>query len=299
MIFIRRCTIVKINLSIILVNYHSGEFLVRCLNSLESAKEKLNLDIWIVDNNSVDESLKKAKKRFPKYHYIENKANLGFGAANNQALKQIKNELILLLNPDTEVEKDTLPFMVDFMQKHSEVGAASCKALKSDGTLDWAYHRGFPTPLASLLYFLGWDKLYHLSDRNMDKIHEVDAISGSFFLTRKSVLDMVGLFDEDYWLYAEDLDLSYRIKKAGFKIVYVPEVKVIHFKGISSGIKKHSQDLTIATSESKLKAFNSFYETMKIFYKKNLADHYPFFINWLVYGAINLKWVLAKRNLHV
>ena len=272
---------------------------MRCLESLKLAEDKLELDIWVVDNDSEDLSLKKAKNKFSKIHYIENKENLGFGAANNQVLKQVKSEYILLLNPDTEVEKDTLPVMLDFMQNYPEVGAATCKALKSIGSLDWAYHRGFPTPWASLLYFLGNDRLYHLTGRNMDQIHEVDAISGSFFFTKKSVLDKVGLFDEDYWLYAEDIDLSYRIKKAGFKIMYVPQVKVTHFKGVSSGIKAHSQQITTATDESRIKAFNSFYKTMIIFYRKNLARNYPFFINWLVYGGINLRWMLAKRKLKV
>lgn len=290
----------KPRLSVILVNYNAGDFLIECLRSVYLSKDELDLDIWVVDNASEDESLIKAKEEFPQARYIGNKENLGFGTANNQALRQIENEYILILNPDTEVEKNTLPFMVDFMEKHPDVGAATCKALKSDGELDLAYHRGFPTPWASFLYyFFKDDRLYHLKDRDMNTLHEVDAISGSFFLTRKSVLDKVGLFDEDYWMYAEDLDLCFRIKKTGFKIMYVPDVEVVHFKGISSGLKKHSQEITTATKDSKLRAFNAFYETMKIFYRKNLARSYPFFINWSVYLAINLKWVLAKRKLSV
>lgn len=289
----------KPKLAIILVNYNAGNFLTDCLKSFQSAKEKLDLDVWVVDNASEDDSLEKCKKLFPKLHYIENKENLGFGAANNQAIRKIKTKFILLLNPDTKVEKGTLEFMVDFMQKNPRVGAATCKALKSDGTLDLAYHRGFPTPWASLLYFLGDDRLYHLTDRDINKAHEVDAISGSFFLVRKSILDKVGLFDEDYWLYAEDLDLCFRIRKVDAKIMYVPKVSVIHFKGISSGIKEHSQEFSTATKLSKIRAFNSFYETMKIFYRKNLAQNYPFFINWLIFLAIDLKWFLAKRKMQV
>lgn len=289
----------KINLSIVLVNYNSGNFLADCLNSVQAAKDQLDLDIWIVDNNSSDHSLDQAKKLFPNIHYIKNKANLGFGTANNIALKKINNELILMLNPDTKVEKETLPVMVDFMEQNIGVGAATCEALKNDGKIDWAHHRGFPTPWASLLYFMGDDKLYHLTDRNMQETHEVDAISGSFFLTRKSVLDKVGLFDEDYWMYGEDLDLSYRIKKAGYKIMYIPKVKVIHFKGVSSGLKQHSQEITTATITSKIRAFNAFYEAMKIFYRKNLAPDHLFLINWVVYLGINLRWILAKRKLKV
>jgi len=286
-------------LAVVLVNYNSGDFLISCIKSLQISTLNLDLDIWVVDNASFDGSLERCKKVFPSFHYIVNKDNLGFGKANNQALAKIKTEFILLLNPDTKVGKDTLPFMVDFMRKNPMVGAATCKGLKSDGTLDLAYHRGFPTPWASLIYFLGNNKFYHLTNRDMSKAHEVDAISGSFFMTRKSILNKIGFFDEDFWLYGEDLDLCWRIKKACFKIMYIPDVEVLHFKGISSGIKDHSQEISTATKASKLRAFNSFYETMKIFYKKNLADKYPFFINWLVYLAIDLKWFLAKRRMQV
>ena len=290
----------KTELSIVLVNYNAGDFLVRCLRSVFLAKDYLDLDVWVVDNASEDESLVNAIKEFPQVHFIKNEENIGFGAANNQALRQIKTEFILTLNPDTEVKKDTLSFMVSYMKDHPEVGAATCKAIKSDGELDWAYHRGFPTPWASFLYFfLKNGRLYHLDKCDMAKPHEVDAISGSFFFTRKSVLDKIGLFDEDYWLYAEDLDLSFRVKKAGFKIMYVPGVEVIHFKGVSSGLKKHSQEISTATRISKVRAFDAFYETMMIFYRKHLASQYPFFINWMVYLAINIKWGLARRKLSV
>lgn len=286
-------------LSIVLVNYNDGNFLVDCLNSLDKIAGKIDFDIWVVDNNSQDDSIKLVKTQYSKINYILNPDNKGFSAANNQALRKINNEFILLLNPDTEVPPNTLPFMLEFMESHPDAGAASCKGLKSDGKMDWGYHRGFPTPWASFLYFLGNDSLYHLTSRDMEKTHEVDAISGSFFMTRKSVLDKVGFFDEDYWLYGEDLDLCFRIKKAGYKIYFVPDVTVTHHKGVSSGIKKHSQQFSTATNESKIRAFNSFYETMKIFYHKNLASDYPFFINWLIDISINLKWFLAKRKLQV
>ena len=284
-------------LSIVILNYNSGNFLTECLRSLEKG---VNLDIWIVDNGSTDESISLARKNFPGIHYILGKENLGFSKGNNLALRKIRNEYILMLNPDTEVFPDTLNYMTAFMQNNQDVGAATCKVELSNGKLDPASHRGFPTPLASFLYyFLKNDSLYHLSSRDMRKDHEVDAISGSFFLTRKSVLDKVGLFDEDYFMYAEDLDLCFRIKKAGYKIMYIPAVKIIHHKGVASGLKSHSQKITTATYDSRLKAFNAFYETMKIFYKKNLEKSYPFFINWLVYLAIDLKWFLAKGKLQV
>lgn len=289
-------------LSIVIVNYNAGDLLLKCLTSLSVLQDNvdLDLDIWVVDNASWDNSLKQAKEWFPKLNFIENKENLGFGKANNIALKKIKTEYILLLNPDSEVPSGTLNYMLKFIKENPEVGAATCKVEKEDGSLDLASHRGFPTPWASFLYFvLGDNSLYHLTNRDMEKPHEVDAIAGAFFLTRKEVLDKVGLFDEDYWLYAEDLDLCYRIKKAGFKVMYIPEVKIIHHKGVTSGIKKHSQSISSATETSKKRALDSFYETMKIFYKKHLAKNYPFFINRLVYSGINFKWFLAKRKMTV
>lgn len=290
----------KQSLSIVIVNFNSGNFLVECLDSLDNVKDEANLDIWVVDNASADNSIKKASKKYPRINYLLNNENLGFGKANNLALRQIKNEYILILNPDCQVMPGTLKFMLDFIQKNLEVGAATCRVEKADGGLDFASHRGWPTPEAAFkYYFLGDESLYHLTNRPMKEIHEIDALSGAFLLTRKSVLDKVGLFDEDYWLYAEDLDLCFRIKQAGFKIIYVPEVKVLHIKGVTSGLKKHSQDISTATKQSRLQAFNSFYETMKIFYRKHLAKNYPFFINWLVYLGINLKWALAKRNFTV
>lgn len=290
----------KDKLSIVIVNYNSGDFLLNCLKSIKENKQGLEFDIWVVDSNSSDESIEKTKKGFPEIHYIYNKENIGFTKANNQALKEIKNDYILILNPDTKILPGTLNYMVKFMKENIDVGAATCRVELANGRLDWGSHRGFPTPLASFFYyFLGNDKYYHLSNLDMTKLHEVNAITGAFFLTRKSVLDKVGLFDEDYFMYGEDLDLCFRIKKAGYKIMFVPKVKIIHYKGVSSGIKEHSQEITKATIESKNKAFNSFYETMKIFYRKNLAQKYPFFINWLVYLGINIKWSLAKRNLHV
>lgn len=287
-------------LSVVILNYNTGDFLVGCLRSLDKVKAEADLDIWVVDNLSGDDSFEDARKEFPNIHYIKNEKNLGFSGGNNTALRKVQSEYVLILNPDTEVLPGTLEHLLAYMENHPEAGACSPRVELSDGKLDWASHRGFPTPWASLLYyFFQNDRLYHLSGRDFSKPHEVDSLTGAFILTRKSVLDKVGLFDESYFMYAEDLDLCYRIKKAGYKIMYLPQVKIIHYKGVSSGLKKHSQEITTASGESKIRAFNAFYETMKIFYQKNLSESYPFFVNWLVYGGINLKWTLAKRKLHV
>lgn len=289
----------KKSLTIITVNYNAGEVLLEELDSIREVKDEASLTVWVVDNASSDDSLTLAKRKYPEVNFIENRENIGFGRANNQAIERVKSEYVLFLNPDARLEKGVLSSMLDYMESDLSVGAATCEIVFENRKVDLTAHRGFPTPWASLLYMLGNDSLYHLSGRVMDEPHEVDAISGAFFLTRKSVLEDVGMFDEDYFMYAEDIDLCYRIKQSGKKIMYLPKIKIIHKKGVSSGIKKHSSDLTQATIESKTRAFNAFYETMKIFYKKHYAQKYPFFINWLVYLGINLRWWLAKRKMTV
>lgn len=287
-------------LSVTIVNFNAGDYLITCLKSLEDAKKEVNLEIFVIDNASEDDSIEQAKKKFPDVKYILNDKNLGFAKAQNIGLKKITSEYVLILNPDTQVMPGTLKYLIDYIDQNLNVGAVSCKLEKEDGSIDWASHRGFPTPWASFLYyFLGNDKLYHLTKKDMTKTHEVDVIVGAFFLTRKKILEKTGLFDEKYFMYAEDIDLCMRIKNAGYKIMYVPEVSVKHFKGVSSGIKKHSQEVTSAVSDTKKRAFNAFYESMLMFYQDHYAKKYPFFINWLVYFAIHLKWWLAKRKLTV
>lgn len=287
-------------LTISIVNYNAGDYLLSCLNSLEKVSDEADFDVFIIDNASSDGSIEEAKKKSPKFSYILNSENLGFGKAQNTVLKNAKTPYVLTLNPDCEVPSGTLSYMLDFMDKNPDVGVSSPRIEKANGSLDIASHRGFPTPWASFLYFfLKNDRLYHLTNRDMSKTHEVDSVVGAFMLMRKSVLEIVGYFDEDYFLYGEDIDLCYRIKQLGFKVMYVPQVKVLHVKGVSSGIKKHSQANSSAGESTKNLALNYFYSTMKLFYKKHYAKRYPFFFNWLVYAGINLKWYIAKRKLTV
>lgn len=289
-----------VKLSVSIVNYNGGDYLTRCLESIEKVKDEADLKVYILDNASTDDSFEEAKKKFKDAVFIKSNENLGFSKGQNIILRKIETEYILILNPDCEILDGTINYMLKFMENNKDVGAASCLVEKEDGSIDWASHRGFPTPMASFkYYFLKDDSLYHLRDKNMTKTHEVDAIVGAFFLTRKSVLEEVGLFDEKFFMYGEDIDLCFRMKQKGYKVMYIPEVKILHHKGVSSGLKKHTQHVTTASSESRLKAFNSFYGAMKIFYKKHYEKKYPFFINWLIYTGINLKWWLAKRKMVV
>ena len=287
-------------LTVSIVNFNSGNYIINCLDSLEKIKDEVDLEIYVADNASTDDSLKKIKLKFPNCHFISNDKNLGFGKAHNLVLKQAKTEYILVLNPDTEIKKGVLTYIINFLEENPDVGVASSKVLLDNGQLDWASHRGFPTPMAAFLYYvLGNDSLYHLTKNDLNKTHEVDAISGAFFLTRKPVLDKVGYFDEDFFMYGEDLDLCFRIKEAGFKVMYIPEVTIIHHKGVSSGLKDHSQKITTADLETKKRSVNAFYKAMQIFYKKHYSKKNLFFINWLVNFGIYIKWWLAKRKLTV
>lgn len=291
-------------LTVSIVNYNAGEYLLKCLESLAKLENEADLKVYVIDNLSTDNSITKAQTKAAswriKVHYILNQENVGFGRANNQVLRNLKTEYVLILNPDTEIGSGVIKTMLNFMEDNPSAGASTCEIVLPDGQVDLTAHRGFPTPKAAFLYFvLKNDSLYHLSKLDLRNIHEVDAISGSFMLIRKSVLDQVGVFDEDYFMYAEDIDLCFRIKQAGYKIMYVPAVTIIHHKGVSSGLKKHSQNITTAGLETRKRSLDAFYETMIIFYKKHLAKSYPVIINWLVYTGVNLKWWLAKRKLLV
>lgn len=286
-------------LTITIVNYNAGSYLLRCLESIKKLTDEAQISIIVVDNASSDDSINKARKVNLSIKFILNQDNIGFGKAQNIALKQCITEYVLILNPDTVLEKGTISKMLQFMVANSDVGAATCKILLGNGEVDLTAHRGFPTPLASFLYFLGNDSLYHLSKKDLESVHEVDAISGAFFLTRKSILEQVNYFDEDYFMYAEDIDLCFKIKALGYKVIYNPVVKVFHYKGVSSGLKKHSQDISTANLSTKIRSLDAFYDAMGIFYKKHYEKNYPFFINSLIYFAIGFKWWLAKRKLTV
>ncbi|MBI4039589.1 glycosyltransferase family 2 protein [Candidatus Daviesbacteria bacterium] len=285
-------------LAVVIVNYKAGDILQDCLEALVRPQTNLDMEIWVVDNASGDGSPAMIKKKFAQVKLIENSSNLGYAKANNIALKQIDAEYVLLLNPDCVVDENTIFFMLGFMDKYPKVGASTCLVVLADGQIDWACHRGFPSPWAALTYFFGLERQfprakllsqYHQTYKNLNEIHEIDSPSGAFFLIRKQVIDQVGFLDEDYFMYGEDIDWSFRVKQAGWRIMYIPEVKATHYKGISSGIKQHSQEQSTADDETKVRSTKAFYEAMKIFYRKHYHSRYFFLVNWLVYLAIDYK----------
>lgn len=272
-----------IELSVVIVSYNTRELLRQCLRSLG---KKPNWEIIVVDNGSADGSREEAKK----YKAIFNAQNLGFAKANNQGIKIAKGKYILLLNSDTEASPDAVAAMVQFMDEHNDAGAATCKVILPDGTPDPACHRGFPTPWAAFTYFAGLEKLfpkselfgqYHQGYKDRNTVHEIDSPSGAFFLVRRKVIDDVGMLDEHYFMYAEDLDWAYRIKVAGWKIYYNPAVSILHKKK-QSGRAHEDESRRVQTEKY-------FYQTMKLFYEKHYAKRYGWFMTQLVLLGIKLR----------
>ena len=292
----------KIDLSIIIVNYNTKDFLKKCLESLYSsiAGSSLLVEIIIVDNGSTDGSLQlinSLKEKELNLKIIDNKSNLGFAKANNLAIKKSSGRYVLFLNPDTIVQKETLKIMIEFMDKNPKVGASTCRVELTDGRLDQACHRGFPTVWNSFCYFSGLEKVfpkskifagYSLTYLPLDKTHEIDAGCGAFLIVRQPVGETIGWFDEDYFWYGEDLDFCYRLKQKGWQVMFVPTTKIIHWKGAASGILKHSQKVSSASKETKIKAAKASVKVMRIFFQKHYQDKYPKIVYWLVMLGIKL-----------
>ena len=254
-------------LSVIIVNYNVKHFLEQCLHSVYNAAKGIETEIFVVDNNSVDGSAQLIREKFPELYFIENKENVGFSRANNQAIRLAKGEYILLLNPDTVVEEDTFLKVTGFMDKHSEAGGLGVKMIDGKGTFLPESKRGLPTPWVAFYKMFGLSTLfpnsrkfgkYHLSNLNKNEIHEVEILAGAFMLLRKETLDKVGLLDEAFFMYGEDIDLSYRIILGGYKNYYFPETTIIHYKGES-------------TKKGSLNYVKVFYNAMIIFARKHFS----------------------------
>ena len=275
------------DISIIIINYNVKEFLQNLLNSISKASLNISSEIIIVDNASDDGSVEWIKEKFPSAQLISNKKNLGFGKANNQALKIAKGKYNLLINPDTIVREDTFDNLIRFFEENLEVGLAGCKILNPDGSLQLACRRSFPGPWTSFCKVTGLSNLfpnsklfasYNLTYLSEDKTYEVDAISGSFMMMRKEVYDKVSGFDEEFFMYGEDLDLCYRIQKSGYKVFYVHTTQIIHYKGES-------------TKRSSLDETKMFYEAMHLFVKKHLSS--SLLVEVILRSAIGVRKVFT------
>jgi GT2 family glycosyltransferase/lipopolysaccharide/colanic/teichoic acid biosynthesis glycosyltransferase len=239
-----------------------------CISSIyKSAAGKFSLEVFLVDNNSIDGSTEHIRAKYPDVVVIENEQNIGFSKANNIALRIAKGEYTLILNPDTLLEENTFEKMYQFCKEHPDAGAVTSKLILANGKLDSACRRSFPKPGVAIPRILGLSKLfprsklfsrYNLTYLDENETYEVDAICGAFMFIPSHVFEKTGFFDEDYFMYGEDLDLCFQIRKMGYKIFYYPEVTTIHFKGES-------------TRKTHLSYVNNFYGAMSIFVKKNLS----------------------------
>ncbi len=259
-------------LSIIIVNYNVRDFLHHALVSLQKAMKGIRGEIIVVDNASDDGSIEMIKHRFPKVRLIASDSNLGFAKANNVGLKQARGKYILLINPDTLVQEDTLQVMIRFFEENPDVGLAGCKIMNPDGTFQLACRRSFPAPWAAFTKMTGLSSLfpgsrlfgrYNLTYLSPDETYEIDAVSGSFMLVRREAYEQVGGLDEDFFMYGEDLDWCYRIQRAGWKNYYVHLTQIIHYKGES-------------TKRSNLNEIRMFYQAMHLFVQKHLSSSLVF-----------------------
>ena len=276
-----------IDLSIIIVNYNVKQFLLNLVESIYKAVKSISFEIIVVDNASEDGSIETLQKKYPEVHLIANKINLGFGSANNQAMQIAKGRYLLLLNPDTIVNEDTFSKMISFFENNNEVGIAGCKVLNPDGTLQLACRRSFPGPWTSFTKVIGLSNLfprtklfarYNLTYLDENKSYEVDAVSGAFMMIRKEVYERIGGFDQQFFMYGEDLDICYRAQKAGYKVFYVHSTEIIHYKGEST--KRSSID------ETKV-----FYNAMHLFVRKHLSS--SFIVGTILQTAIIFRKLLA------
>jgi GT2 family glycosyltransferase len=287
------------DISIIIVSYNTKEFLKACIESIYKTTQNIKFEIIVVDNASSDGSLEILKKlKAPNFKLIENKENLGFSKANNVGVKEAIGRYVLFLNSDTVVGEKTLEGMVKFMDENQHVGAATCKLVMPNGQIDDASHRGDPTPWNALTHFSGLAKLfgktklfggYNLGYLDLNKTHEIQALAGAFMLVRKKAGDDAGWWDEDYFFYGEDLDFCYMLRQKGWKIFYVPLYSILHYKGVSGGIKKISKDVTTANPETKTRSQRERFRAMRLLYKKHYEQKYPWIVTRLVYLGISLK----------
>ncbi len=276
-------------LSIIVVNYNVKYFLEHCLLSVFRACEKLEAEVFVVDNASTDGSVAMVRERFPQAVLMANTENVGFAKANNQAVAVARGEYILYLNPDTILPEDALQKCYAYMQAHPEAGALGCRLVDGTGAFLPESKRGFPSAAVAFYKISGLSGLfprsrrfnqYHLGYLPEHETHAVDVLVGCFMFCRKSVIDTVGSFDETYFMYGEDIDLSYRIKQAGYENVYFPDTTVIHYKGES-------------TKKGSLNYVRMFYQAMIIFAKKHFASSQKQAFVFLIQCAIYLRALLA------
>ena len=276
-------------LSVVIVNYNVRPYLVQCLQSVRRALDGIKGEVFVVDNDSSDDSVEVLRRDFPWVHLIANTENIGFARANNIAIRQSQGAYVLLLNPDTLVEADTFRSVLAFMDAHPEAGGAGVMMHNEDGTLAPESRRALPTPWVSCLKMLGFSKRYYMSHLPWDAPARIEVISGAFCMLRRQALDRIGLLDEDFFMYGEDIDLSYRLLEDGWQNWYLP-CPIIHYKGRS-------------TRKTDYRYVHIFYQAMLIFFRKHYS-HLSIFYALPVKMAIYFRAMLAlidilRKKLHL
>ena len=269
------------DLSVVIVSYNVRYYLEQCLRSVFASRQALDIEVFVVDNNSSDNSVSYLQERFPEVHFIANTENVGFSRANNQAIRQAQGRYVLLLNPDTIITESTLSDCITYLDQHPEVGATGVSMYGSNGRFAWESRRGVPTPWTSFCKMVGLCALfphshvfgrYHMRYLDRTEANYIEVISGAFNMLRREALEQVGLLDETFFMYGEDIDLSYRLLQGGWKNAYVP-TPILHYKGES-------------TQKSSYRYVHIFYDAMLIFYNKHFRNRYrllTLFIRLAVY----------------
>lgn len=283
------------DLSVIVVNYKTPELTLAALESVMASQTDFTVEVILIDNASHDGCLERVRAELPSVSIIANAENLGFSTANNQGIRAATGRYVLLLNSDTVIPPDCLQIMLVFMEEQPRVGASGCKIVLPDGSLDPACKRGFPTPAASFYYFIGLAdryprsskyNYYHMGQLDADEAGPVDCLMGAFLLVRREAIEQVGLLDESFFMYGEDIDWCYRFKEAGWGIQYYPQTTITHYKRASSHRKP-------------VKLIYEFHRAMYLFYRKHYRRRYPLPVTLLMYAGIAAKLLLslAKNKL--
>ncbi len=262
----------RVKLSVVIVSYNVRYYLEQCLRSLYRSTIDGEMEVFVVDNASQDDSLAYLRPLFPQVRYIQNTENVGFSRANNQAIRQAQGEYVLLLNPDTILCEETLSTCLSFLDTHPDAGATGVAMYSHNGRFAWESRRGLPTPWTAFCRMSGLGTLfphshtfgrYYMRYISRLEVGEIEVVSGAFFMVRHEALRQVGLLDEDFFMYGEDIDLSYRLLKGGWKNYYLP-TPILHYKGES-------------TQKSSYRYVHNFYEAMLIFFDKHFREQYRFF----------------------
>ena len=263
---------------VVIVSYNVCRLLDQCLKSVEKALEGIGGSVVVVDNHSSDGTVKKLRQRHPQVHFVANNENVGFARANNQAMRKTDSEYVLLLNPDTVVYEPTIKYCLDFMDTHPEAGGAGVRMLTREGTVAPESRRALPTPWVSMLKMLGFTKRYYMSHLPWDQPSQIEVISGAYCLLRRKALNQVGLLDEDFFMYGEDIDLSYRLLKGSWQNWFLP-YDIVHYKGES-------------TQKSSFRYVHTFYQAMLIFFRKHYG-HLSLVFSLPIKTAIYFRAFLA------